>query len=172
MGGRIPALPFLLFNFLKVKIMQEFKIVRVLKQPFYLLVAVGSAILMSILYVYTQVLGNVHNVDVWLAVIPWYNAVLTFLFTVLFGITFSFQVYNWRQPKTCSIEQKVKGAGSTSIGTIGLFLVAQCPACASLGALFLPLSAVIFLAEYSWLINLAGIGLLLFTVYHLGGFKK
>lgn len=152
--------------------MTEHIIFLVLKRPFHFFLGVLAVLVMSLLYMYTQVLGNFHNIDVWFATIPWYNAVLFIIFAVLFGITFSFQVFTWRQPKTCSIGQKVKGAGSSSIGTLGLFLVAQCPACASLGALFLPLSATIFLTQFSWLLNLVGIGLLLVTINYLGGFKK
>jgi len=51
-------------------------------------------------------------------------------------------------------------------------MVAQCPACASLGVLFLPVSVIGVMTQYSWLINLVGIGVLLFTVNYLGGFKK
>lgn len=144
----------------------------VLKKLAYFLLAVLSAIAMLALYIYSQVLGNIHNVDIWFSIIPWYNAVLTLIFASLFGATVSYQVFLWRQPKTCPVRQRVKSAGSTSLGTLGIFLVAQCPACASLGALFLPLSAMVVLSEYSWLINLVGIGLLVFTLHYLGGFKK
>lgn len=148
------------------------KLLNVLSQAKYAAISVVSAAVMAVVYIYTQVLGNPHNISVWFATIPPTNLLLFLAFTVIFGITFSFQVYNWLQPKTCTINQKVGAAGSTGIGTTGLFLVAQCPACASLGSLFLPLSALTFLTEFSWLINLAGIGLLIFTINYLGGFKK
>jgi len=58
------------------------------------------------------------------------------------------------------------------IFAFGLFFVAQCPACASLGVLFLPVSVIGVLTQFGWLINLLGIGLLLFAINYLGGFKK
>lgn len=148
------------------------KLLEVLKKPKYLGLSVISTIIIAIVYIYTQVLGIIENLDIWFATIPWYNAILFVIFATLFGITFSFQVYNWFQPKTCSINKKISGAGGSGAGTIGLFLVAQCPACASLGALFLPVSALTFLTEFSWLVNLLSISLLVFVLNYLGAFKK
>jgi len=150
----------------------KMKVLKVIKQPKYLAIAIVSIILMTSLYLYSQVLGNIHNLDIWFDIIPWYNALLFTIFAILFGVTLSYQIYVWKQPKVCKVSDKVKGVGTSSAPTFGIFLVAQCPACASLGALFLPLSAVTFLTKFSWLINLLGIGLLLFTINYLGGFKK
>jgi len=148
------------------------KLVDVLKKPKYFALSIVSIIILVIIYIYTQVLGIVKNIDLWFEVIPWYNAILFSIFAILFGITLSFQVFNWFAPKTCSIGKKVGSAGGSGVGTAGLFLVAQCPACASLGALFLPVSVLGFLTQFSWLINLISIGLLLFTLNYLGAFKK
>jgi hypothetical protein len=145
---------------------------KMLRIPKYLVLAVVSSLPMSIIYIYTQVLGIVQNIDLWLTVIPWYNAILFVIFTALFGVTLSFQIYTWQQPKVCSPNEKVKGMGTSSGATFGLFFVAQCPACASLGALFLPVSVMGVLTQFGWLINLLGIGLLLYTINYLGGFKK
>jgi hypothetical protein len=147
------------------------KLTEVLKKPKYLALAAASTAAIAFIYAYSQVLGVIENITLWLQIIPWYNAVLVSVFSILFGVTFSFQVYNWFQPKTCKVSKKVQGIGSSGIGTIALFFVAQCPACASLGALFLPLSLIGFLAEYGWLINLFSIGLLIFTLNYLGAFK-
>lgn len=148
------------------------KLFEVLKKPKYIILTIVSTLIVSAIYIYTQVLGNVHNIDVWFATIPIYNAVLFSIFALLFGATFSFQVFNWFAPTTCTLNKKIGSAGTSGIGTTGLFLVAQCPACASLGSLFLPISAISFITEFSWLINLASIGLLLFTLNYLGAFKK
>ena len=148
------------------------RILKVLQKPNYLVFAVVSSLVMSGIYIYTQVLGIIENIDLWLTVIPWYNAVLFVVFAALFGIALSFQVYNWRQPKVCPTNTKVKGIGTSSGATFGLFFVAQCPACASLGVLFLPVSVIGVLTQFGWLINLLGIGLLLFAINYLGGFKK
>ena len=147
------------------------KIVEVLKMKRYLALAVVSSLVMSFIYVYTQVLGNLHNVDLWITIIPWYNAIFFIIFAALFGITFAYQVYLWKQPKMCAISTKAKGAGTGSLGTLGTFLIAQCPACASLGALFLPISVTVALTKFSWLINIISIGLLLFTLRYLGAFN-
>lgn len=145
------------------------KLTEVLKMPKYLLVAVASATVMSIVYMYTQVLGNLANLDIWISTAPKHNLALFIVFAALFGITLSYQVYVRQQPKTCDIR---KSSAAGGVGTFLTFLVAQCPACASLGALFLPVSAVAFFTIYSSWINLIGIGLLLFTLNYLGAFKK
>ncbi|MEK6941241.1 MAG: hypothetical protein AABW85_00060 [archaeon] len=136
------------------------------------MLAFFSSILMLAVYVYTQLLGIIENLDVWIATITWLNGILLLIFITLFGVTFSYQVFLWRQPKTCSLNKKFSGAGASGIGTFGLFFVSQCPACASLGTLLLPISVAGFLSEFSWLLNLLSIGLLLFTLNYLGAFKK
>ncbi len=148
------------------------RILKILRKSNYLALAIISSLGMSLLYIYTQVLGIVQNIDLWLTIIPWYNAILFISFAILFGMAFSFQIYNWRQPKVCPANAKVKSVGASSGATFGLFMVAQCPACASLGVLLLPASAIGILTQFGWLINLFGIGLLLFTINYLGGFKK
>lgn len=148
------------------------KLGRVLRQPFYAGVGILSSMLMLGLYVYTQVLGNLANVDIWLANVPRNHALFLGVFVILFGITFAYQVYLWRQPKACSTNKKIQGGSASGIGTLGIFLIAQCPACASLGALFLPVSAISFFSEYAVELNLLSIGLLLATLYHLGAFER
>lgn len=145
------------------------KILSVLRIGQYLAIAVLSSVLLTSVYIYTQVIGIVENVDVWLTHIPLYNAVLFAIFAALFGVTLSFQIYNWRQPKICNIKG---AAGASSTATFATFLVAQCPACASLGALFLPVSILSFFTQYSFVLNLASIALMIFTIRYLGGFKK
>jgi len=148
------------------------KIVEVLKMKRYLAIAIISSTAMAFVYVYTQVLGIIENVDLWLTIIPWYNAILFIVFTGLFGVSFAYQIYLWKQPKVCATGTKVKGIGTGGIGTMGVFLIAQCPACASLGVLFLPISVVGFFTQFSWLLNILAIGLMLFTLRYLGAFKK
>ncbi len=147
------------------------KIAEVLRIRKYLLIAVFSSLMFTSVYVYTQVLGILENLDLWFTVIPWYNAVLFVIFASLFGIALSFQIYSWKQPKVCRVGGKTIGA-SSSATILGLF-VAQCPACVTLGALLLPTSifTAIFV-KYSAVMNLVGISLLLFTIHYLGGFRK
>lgn len=152
--------------------MKKIKLLKVLKDKKYLLLAVISSIIMFFIYVYVQLLGIFQNFDVWLKIIPIQNLVLLIAFLVLFGITFSYQVYLWRQPKLCSTGEKIKGAGTTSIPILGLLFVAQCPACTSFAILFLPLTTVAFISQISWIISLIAIGMLLFTLNYLGAFKE
>ena len=144
------------------------RLLQALKTPRYLLLTVLSSLMLTAVYIYTQVLGAVQNIDLWLSLVPRHNAALFSVFAALFGITLSYQLYV-RQQQTCDIK---KSSASGGIGTFITFLVAQCPACASLGALFLPLSIVSFFTVYSFWINLLGIGFLLFTLNYLGAFKK
>ncbi len=156
----------------KLHKVEAMKVIEVLKKPAYFILALFSSILMLAIYVYAQLLGIVENLDVWIATITWLNGILLLIFIALFGITFSYQFFLWMQPKTCSLNKKFSGAGISGIGSFGLFFVSQCPACASLGTLLLPLSVAGFFAEFSWLINLFSIGLILFTLNYLGAFKN
>lgn len=151
---------------------KQLKLLSVLKQPKYFLTAIFSSIAMLSIYIFTQLLGIIQNIGIWIATIPWYNAILLSIFTILFGITFAYQISLWFGAKTCPTNIKIKGTGASSIATIGAFFVAQCPACASLGALFLPISATVFLAQYSWALNILSISLILFTLNYLGAFKN
>ena len=148
------------------------KLFEVVRTPKYLVMAIVSSLAMFALYAYSQVLGNVGNLDLWITVMPWYNKILFSTFLVLFGMATSYQVYLWRQPKACSLPVKGSAFGASYVGTFGVFLVAQCPACASIAALFLPVSVGLFLGNFGWLVTLAGIAMILFTINYLGGFKK
>lgn len=145
------------------------KILEVLKIRKHLGIAILSAIAIFSVYVYTQVLFIVENIDLWFTVIPPQNLILFTIFSVLFGVTISYQIYLWRQPKVCAIK---KTSTPGVVGSIISFFVVQCPACASIGALFLPLSVIGFFTAYSTLINIGSITLLLVTLYLLGGFKR
>lgn len=147
------------------------EIIEVFKIRKYFIIAIISSVLFSTVYIYAQVLGIIENVDLWFAIVPPINLVLFITFAALFGVTLSFQIYMWKQPKTCAINKKAIGTGSAA--TFGGFLVAQCSACASIGALILPSSVFLSVfVKYSILINIISIGLMIFTIYYLGGFKK
>ncbi|MFH0970409.1 MAG: hypothetical protein V1776_03030 [Candidatus Diapherotrites archaeon] len=138
----------------------------------YPIIAFFSAIFFFLLYLYTQVLGNLNNIHVWVANTPLINAILLVIFLALFGITFAYQTYLWRSPAVCTPAKKTKGRSIGGIGALSIFLVAQCPACASLGALFLPVSALTFLYEYTIWLNAGSILLLFFTLHYLGAFQE
>ena len=145
------------------------KILEVLRIPRYAIIAVLATIGMIGVYAFTQVLFIVENLDLWFTVIPLQNLILFLVFSGLFGITLSYQIYMWKQPKTCSLKKK---SAPGTIGTMISFLVVQCPACASLGALFLPLSAISLLTTFSIWITVGSIALVLFTLIRLGGLSK
>ncbi len=143
-------------------------LISVLKRPKYILLATVAAVAMLFFYAWTQVIFITHNLDIWFADIPGLNLAMFLVFAALFGITLSYQVWLRFQPKVCAMgKQSTPGL----LGSIVAFFVVQCPACASLGALFLPISAISILTIYSPIINLASIGLLLLTLHLLGAFK-
>ena len=148
------------------------KVFSVVKNLEYSLAAVLSAAIMAAVYIYTQVAGNWDNVGLWINVMPWYNKILFPIFVALFGITMAYQIHLWREPKACPIGQKATGAGTSSVATVSSFLVSQCPACTSLGAALLPVGAATFLAQIGPYLNILSIGLMLFTLNYLGGFKR
>lgn len=145
---------------------------RVFQNPWYALLAALLAVGMFALYVYTQVLSNLSNVDVWVKNIPLLNAGLLGAFVLLFGITFAYQISLWMGPRKCALRKQVKGTGASGAGTLAVFLIAQCPACASLGALFLPVSVLGFIAQYTIPLNILSIVLLVFTLHYLGAFQR
>ena len=146
------------------------RLLEMLRKPAYAAIAAVSAAALAIFYIYTQVLGIVENIDIWLAIIPWHNAILFAVFAIIFGLSVAFQIYA-RRYKVCDISS-VKRLGAGGPAAIVPFFIAQCPACASLGALFFPISVTTVLAQLSWLITLASIGLLLFLLNYLGAFRK
>lgn len=147
------------------------KIFSAMKNPKYLALAAVSSVLFALFYIYTQVLFIVENIDLWIGVTPWYNMTLFIILAALFGTTLSFQVYSRTQPKTCRTDKKSVGASSSA--TVLSFFVAQCPACASLGALLLPSAVFVSVfVQLNSLFTLISIGLMLFTINYLGGFRK
>ncbi|MBI4181787.1 MAG: hypothetical protein HY520_02365 [Candidatus Aenigmarchaeota archaeon] len=141
------------------------QLTRALRAPRYALLAAAAALALFWLYAYSQVLFIWQNLDLWLAIAPRVNLGLFIAFSALFGITLSYQAWLRAQPKACSLK-----AGPQAAGTLLSFLVVQCPACASIGVLFLPLSVVTFFTAFSTWLNLLAIALLLFTLLRLGAF--
>lgn len=147
-------------------------VIDVLRNPRYLLIAIAASVGMSVIYAYTQVLGVVGNLELWITVMPWHNRILFAIFSALSGILTAFQLYLLGQPKVCSLPKAGGTVGANSGATFAVFLVSQCPACASIGALFLPASAILFLGNFGWAVNLIGIGMAVFMLNYLGGFRR
>ncbi len=152
--------------------MQHINLTRILSKPKYFVLAIIAFIGMLFLYIYAQLLGLLVNFSAWLDGVSPLNGALIIIFAFLFGITLSFQAYYWFKPKACPVHKKIEGASTSSATMFSILFVAQCPSCASLGTLLLPLSALTFFVQYGWLINLISIALLLFTLNYLGAFSK
>lgn len=89
------------------------------------------------------------------------------IFSVLFGMFISLYLYT---KNTCiDCKKKVKtGFGGTALG----FILGVCPACFSFVGFLLPLSGSLFLTAYAPLFILLSIGIMLFSINKMGGFKK
>jgi hypothetical protein len=148
------------------------KLIDMLKKPIYFGLFLVLSILMFFVYSYVQIIGIIENFFFWLGVSPPLYIVSLVLFSLLFGLAVSFQIFIRKETKVCKTSKGIKGAGASGVGTIGFIFVSSCPACATLGLVFIPVSFVSVIAQYNWLINLVSIGLLLFTLNYLGAFKN
>ena len=88
-------------------------------------------------------------------------------FSVLFGMFISLYFYSKNKCIDCKPGAKA-GFGGSALG----FVLGVCPACFSFIGFLLPLSGSIFLTTYSPLFMLVSIGIILFSVHKMGGFKN
>jgi len=88
------------------------------------------------------------------------------VFSILFGMFITLYLYSKNKCIDCKPGAKA-GFGGTTLG----FVLGICPACFSFIGLLLPLSGSIFLTIYSPLFMLAAIGIILFSIYKMAGFK-
>lgn len=149
------------------------KVISILRNKNYALIAIISAIAMALIYPYLQVAlnGGFYNYFFWFEIVldqSILNFILYLIFSILFGMVVSLNIYNWKN-RTCNIKGS---SGSASLGSILAIFTSQCSACISLATLFLPISAVSLLAKYNTMLNLISIGILLLAIYLVGGFKK
>ena len=100
------------------------------------------------------------------------NSTLYIIFSLLFGSLISLQLYALRHPKICKDCNTKKGATTGYFGAFFGFFVGICPACIGLLALILPLGTSLTLTYYGWLFMLVAIGIMIFSIYLLGGFKE
>ena len=89
-----------------------------------------------------------------------------FAFSILFGMFIPLYLYSKNKCIDCKPDAKT-GLGGTFLG----FMIGVCPACFSFIGFLLPLSGSIFLTTYSPLFMLLAIGIILFSIYKMGGFK-
>jgi len=95
----------------------------------------------------------------------------TILYPILAFLTGSFvslYVYNRKVKACCSLKASQTGASASVAGV----LLGACPACIPALAFFLPLSITLTLSYFSWIFLLVSIGILVFALYRMNGFKK
>ena len=68
----------------------------------------------------------------------------------------------------CKQEDARPGFGASIFG----FMLGVCPACFSFIGFLLPLGTSIFLTRYSYIFTGLSVGIILFSIFKLGGFKK
>lgn len=153
------------------------KILKILKNKNYLLLAISSSLFMMVIYPLLQAYatGGLQNLDLWLKVIPKLNLVLVLIFSILFALLLTLQIYNLKT-KVCSIKNKTASASIGTFGTILAFLAPACPACLSIASLLIPaafsLSIIQFLVKFNTIVLIASNILMLLGLLLLGGFKS
>ena len=90
------------------------------------------------------------------------------LLSALAGIYFGIYVYDRKVSRCCSIKSAKIGATSS----VGGVLLGACPACIPALAFFLPLSVSIVLSRISLVFLLISIGIMIFAIYRMNGFKR
>ncbi len=95
------------------------------------------------------------------------NSIPYVVFSILFGMFISLYLYSKNKCIDCKPDAKA-GFGGSTLG----FVLGVCPACFSFVGFLLPLSGSIFLTTYSPLFMIVAIGIILFSVHKMGGFKN
>lgn len=96
------------------------------------------------------------------------NSLLFIIFSLLFGGLISLQVFNLER-KVCDNKSGVK---TGIFGVVFGSLVGICPACIGLVGLILPLGASLWLTYYGWVFMLVAIGIMIYSIYRIGGFER
>jgi hypothetical protein len=96
-----------------------------------------------------------------------FNALLYVFFSVLFGFFVALYLYSKNKCIDCKPAVRT-GIGGSVLG----FLIGVCPACFPILALVLPLGGTLFLTKYSYSFIAIGIGVILYSIYKMGGFKN
>ena len=100
------------------------------------------------------------------------NSLLYIIFSLVFGLMISLQVFNLKHPKLCKDCDAKKGVRTgISGGVVGL-LIGICPACIGLIGFVFPLGVSLTLTYYGKLFILLAIIIMTLSIYLLGGFKK
>ena len=146
------------------------KIIDVLKQRTYFLIALAGTVFMLLFYPFVQTIFVAQNIDLWFQALPPLNLFLFLAFSGLFGGFLSFQIFMLSSPKVCPI--KKKGTAGGALGTAFGFLIGVCPSCVGFAGLFFPVAITAALVVFSPLLFLVSIGMILLAIRLNGGFKK
>lgn len=111
-----------------------------------------------------------HSVMNWLRFFYYYTPqnYLYGAMTLIAGLYAGVYVYQKKVARTCPVDNLNT---STTGGVIGMLLGA-CPACIPALAFFLPLSVTIVLSRLSMIFLVLSVGIMLFSLWRVGGFKK
>ncbi|HLD41980.1 MAG TPA: hypothetical protein VJB06_03010 [archaeon] len=146
------------------------ELIKVLKNKNYGLLAFMFSTFIFLFLPFVQSLAN--NTDLWYSIIlkqnHGLNLVLFLIFSAIFGIFVSFQIYKFRQPKVCSIRKSSTGV----LGSVFAFFVGVCPACIGFAGLFFPATIITTLVIFGSIFMLISIFLILLSIHLNGGFKK
>lgn len=132
-------------------------------------IAILSAVGIFFINPLIQLLNTSLAFDIWFTDLfqKSFSSVPYVAFSVLFGLFIA--LYFYAKNKCIGCKPNVKtGVGGTTLG----FLVGVCPACFSFIGFLLPLGGSLFLTNYSPLFLLVSIGIIVFSINKMGGFKK
>lgn len=147
-------------------------ILEMFKNKRYVFLSVVLTLAMLVLYPLLQVLpqGGLHNFWFWFSVPSLYQLLLYVSYAVLFGLTVSFFFYS-RKVKVCPTSRQVRSGIPGVLGAAMGFVLPVCPACISLAAFLMPISAFTFIAGHSTQFLLASVFLLAISLWTLGAFR-
>lgn len=133
------------------------------------LIAMAASIGIFLLNPLIQSITTSLAFQIWLADITQkpLNASLYIGFSVLFGMFVTLYLFSKNQCIDCKPEAK-SGIGGSALG----FVMGVCPACFSFVGFLLPLSGSLFLTAYSPLFTLVSIGIIVFSIYKMSGFRR
>lgn len=133
------------------------------------LIAISAAIGLFFLNPLIQSLSTSLAFQIWFLDIAQkpLNTSLYIGFSILFGMFVSLYLFSKNQCMDCKPNAKT-GVGGSVLG----FMLGVCPACFSFVGFLLPLSGSLFLTAYSPLFMLVSIGIIVFSIYKMAGFRR
>jgi len=145
--------------------MSTFLILKIFRHRWPVLAVLGTT---AIIFLWPAV--PLHGLDNWIRMYL-NSGYLTYLYPIvalLSGINVGIYTYHKTVQPCCPV-------GSVKTGATGSFLgvfFGACPACIPAIAIFLPLSANVFLSRVAPIFSLVSIALLIFAIDRMNGFRK